>query len=71
MSIVRTCYDDITEPQFAFDRKDEEPVDYPMGVRQAATIVFPDPVGKKLSEKEASSGKEEGDFGILAEWRFF
>ncbi len=42
--------------------KDEEPVDYPMGVRQAATIVFPDPVDKKFSEKETNSG--EGTFAF-------
>lgn len=31
---------------------DEELVDYPMGVRQSATILFPDCLEKKFNEKE-------------------
>ena len=43
---------------------DEETVDYPMGIRQSATISFPDDVASSLTEKEGRKGfgsDEESD----------
>ena len=37
---------------------DEETVEYPMGVRQSATILFPETNDKKFREKETGTLKQ-------------
>ena len=46
--------------KFIYIQLDEESVDYPMGVRQSATIIFADDLGRRSEKKlkEVENGKD-------------